>query len=180
MDRAVFLDRDGVINRPVFRDGRFRAPASADEFVILPGVAEAIARLHAAGFRLIVVTNQPDVAKGSVSRQAVETIHQRLRLQFPLDDIKACFHADEDRCGCRKPKPGLLLAAAREWRVDPVRSFMVGDRWRDILAGRQAGCRTILVEDGEVEARRLHPDFVVTSLFDAVRVILRARARPHP
>jgi D-glycero-D-manno-heptose 1,7-bisphosphate phosphatase len=143
--RAVFLDRDGVLNRTVYRGGRLFVPSSLDELDILPGVREALSRLRAAGFLLIGATNQPDVARGLVSRASVEAIHELMRKQLPLDDIRVCFHVDADGCACRKPQPGMLFAGAVARQIQLARSFMVGDRWRDIGAGRAAGCTTILV-----------------------------------
>jgi D-glycero-D-manno-heptose 1,7-bisphosphate phosphatase len=145
MRRAVFLDRDGVLNRLVRRDGKPFVPSSISEVEILPGVPEALARLRDAGFLLIVTTNQPDVARGHVTRESVEAIHDFLRKRLPLDDICVCFHVDEDRCACRKPQPGMLFTAAVARDIQLPRSFMVGDRWRDIGAGKAAGCTTVLV-----------------------------------
>jgi D-glycero-D-manno-heptose 1,7-bisphosphate phosphatase len=172
VNRAVFIDRDGVINRAVIRDGKPYAPDRLDDLELLPGVPEAMADLHAAGFRLIVTTNQPDVAAGRVARSVVEAMHTRLRETLPLDDIRVCFHVDADRCDCRKPLPGMLVSAARDWDVDLAASFMVGDRWRDIDAGRAAGCRTILVESGYDERQAEGYDAAVPSLLDASRMIL--------
>jgi D-glycero-D-manno-heptose 1,7-bisphosphate phosphatase len=171
--RAVFLDRDGVVNRSVVRDGKpFAAPTTPEEFSFAPGVGEALSRLHGAGFRLFVVTNQPDVKHGVQTRAAVEAIHERIRRLFPIDAVKACFHDDADGCACRKPKPGMLLDAAREWAIDLRGSFMVGDRWRDVEAGRAAGCRTVLVGDGYGEPLPAPPDATAPSLLDASRWIL--------
>ncbi len=175
MRRAVFLDRDGVINRAVVRAGRPFPPASVRDVEFLSGVAEAIEALRRAEFRIIVVTNQPDVAAGLQRRETVEAIHARLRASFPIDDIKVCYHADQDGCSCRKPKPGLLFEAATQWSLDLTRSFMVGDRWRDIEAGKAAGCKTILVDGGYAERRAERPDAVVASLLEASRVILSDR-----
>ena len=170
MRPAVFLDRDGVINRAVVRDGRPYPPVRPDDVEILPGVPEALSRLRAAGFALIVVTNQPDVARGTTTREAVDTIHDFMLRKLPLDEIRVCPHDDPDNCPCRKPKPGLLLQAPAH---DLGRSFMVGDRWRDIEAGRAAGCyATIFVDYGYDEPIPHEPDVRVTSLGDAAAWIL--------
>ena len=169
VSRAVFLDRDGVINRAYVRDGVSRPPASPDALEILPGVAEALARLRRAGFRLIVVTNQPDVARGTQTRETVEVMHARLLAALPLDEIRVCYHDDADGCSCRKPKTGLLTQGAP---VEMRASFMVGDRWRDIEAGRAAGCVTVLVESGGNEALRHEPDARAGSLAEAADWIL--------
>lgn len=175
MQAAVFLDRDGVLNRSTLRDGRPAAPRSLEEFVLLPGAAEAAEKLRAAGYRLIVVTNQPDVATGSLARKTVEEMHARLRQWLPLDDIEVCYHIDEDRCDCRKPKPGMILRAARKWSIDLGRSYLIGDRWRDVSAGKNAGCRTIFIDYGYDEAGPDRPDYVVSSLSEAGAIILQQR-----
>jgi len=177
MRRAVFLDRDGVLNRAVIRAGRPHSPASPDELEVLPGVAESLAALKAAGFCLVVVTNQPDVARGATAPDMVRAIHQRLRACLPLDGVFTCPHDDADACECRKPRPGLLHEAANRLHIDCASSFMVGDRWRDIEAGRQAGCTTLFVDRGYDEPRPSSYDHRVTCLSDAARVILHSRHR---
>jgi D-glycero-D-manno-heptose 1,7-bisphosphate phosphatase len=172
--RAVFVDRDGVINANFELDGRPVAPARFEDFRLLPGVAEALQALKAAGFAIVVVTNQPDVATGRTPRQTVEAMHARLRAELPIDQIKVCFHTDADGCACRKPKPGMLLEAAAERGIDLARSYIVGDRWRDIGAGRAAGCSTFLVDYGRDEDRASRPDRIVGSLAEAARLILMA------
>ena len=172
MKRAVFLDRDGVINRAVVRGGKPYPPASLEEFELLPGAAAAAASLRAAGFLVVVVTNQPDVATGVQRRDVVEAMHERLRAGGLCDDIKACYHTDADGCECRKPRPGMLLEAARQWQIDLPSSFMVGDRWRDVAAGKAAGCITYFIDCGYRERQPDRPDAVVASLADAARRIL--------
>jgi D-glycero-D-manno-heptose 1,7-bisphosphate phosphatase len=167
LKRAVFLDRDGVLNRLVMRNGKPTAPFSLDELQILTGVPEALAALRAAGFQLIVVTNQPDVVRGNAERAHVEAIHALLRARLPLDDIRVCYHDDGDGCACRKPKPGMMYAAAVEREIELARSFLVGDRWRDIGAGKAAGCTTILVNAFPEEART-EPDAEFRDLAAAV------------
>ena len=173
MGRAVFLDRDGVINQAVVRDGLPYPPASVESLQILPGVFEALTRLQAAGFRLIVVTNQPDVARGTQTKTAVEAIHEALRKTLPLDDFRCCYHDNADNCVCRKPAPGMILAAAAEYALDLGHSFMVGDRWRDIEAGQRAGCRTVFIDYHYAEVNRSQPDAVATSLTEAAHWILQ-------
>jgi len=169
--RAVFLDRDGVINRSIVREGKPFAPATLAELEVLPGVPEALGRLRAAGYLLIVVTNQPDVARGLQLRDTVEAMHAHLSSTLPLDAIRTCFDAD-DASACRKPNPGLLVDAAVDFGVDLSRSVMVGDRWRDIEAGERAGCRTVFVDRGYRERRPERPDAVVGSLGEAAEWIL--------
>jgi len=171
--KAVFPDRDGVINRAVIRDGKPYPPASLDEMQLLPRVGEALHALKAAGFMLIVVTNQPDVARGTTPLAAVDAIHETLMKALPLDEIRCCFHDDHDACTCRKPKPGALLDAAKAHNLSLPDSFMVGDRWRDIEAGQAAGVRTILIDYAYCEqAASCLSDYVCGSLFDAAQWIL--------
>lgn len=171
--RAVFLDRDGVINRAVVREGRPYPPASVEALELLPGVAEALTRLHDAGYRLVVVTNQPDIARGTQDRAVVDAMHARIAAVLPVDEFRVCAHDDADRCDCRKPKPGLLRSAAQAAGIDLGASFMVGDRWRDIEAGRAAGCRTIFIDYDYSERRPHAPDVTVRSLAEAADWILR-------
>jgi D-glycero-D-manno-heptose 1,7-bisphosphate phosphatase len=174
--RAVFLDRDGVINAAVVRDGKPYPPANASMLEILPGVPAALADLKAAGYALVVVTNQPDVARGTQTRAAVDAIHDRLRRELPLDAIYACFHDDADHCACRKPAPGMLLDAARDLDLDLAASVMVGDRWRDVAAGVAAGCRTVFINCHYSEARPTTFDVELSSLPEAA-VWIRGASR---
>lgn len=169
--RAVFLDRDGVINRAIVRDGRPHPPETIDSLEVLAGVPEALLRLRDAGFRLIVVTNQPDVARGAQTRETVEAMHARLTSELPIDEIVTCYH-DGDDCDCRKPKPGAILDAARRHGVDLDHSFMIGDRWRDIEAGQRAGCRCLFVDHGYREPQPAGTFVRVRSMADAAEWIL--------
>src|SRR3954466_9005760 len=175
MNRAVFPDRDGVLNGGILRDGRPFAPSCLEELTILPGVPEALQRLRAAGFLLVVVTNQPDVRRGRTSRANIDAIHAAMRTRLPLDDIRVCFHDDADECACRKPRPGLLYAAAVEHEIQLGHSFMVGDRWRDIGAGKAAGCVAILVNRFHEELL-VTPDVELTDLPAAAEWILNKTA----
>lgn len=167
-NRAVFLDRDGVLNRAVVRNGKPYPPASAAELEVVPDGRAALQELREQGFKLLVATNQPDVAKGVTTRQAVEEIHHKLAETLPVDEFLVCYHQDTDRCACRKPKPGLLLDGARKYDVDLQKSFMIGDRWRDVEAGQAAGCRTVLIDGGYAERRPERPaDVTVSSLQEA-------------
>lgn len=171
--RAVFLDRDGVINAAVVRDGKPYPPASEAAVKILPGVKRALERLTAAGFLTVIVTNQPDVATGMQRREVVEAINGYLRRNLAIDAVKVCYHADADMCGCRKPKPGMLLEAARELGIDLCRSFLIGDRWRDIAAAQAAGCQAYFIDWGYTEKRPSEPYIAVKSLSEAADRILR-------
>jgi D-glycero-D-manno-heptose 1,7-bisphosphate phosphatase len=175
---AIFLDRDGVINRAVIRDGKPYPPDSVAELQVSEGVREALAELSGKGFLLFVVTNQPDVARGKQQQLVVNAIHQTLGESLPLDGFYVCFHDDQDKCGCRKPKPGLLLAAAAEHGISLSGSYMIGDRWRDIEAGQRAGCRTIWIDLGYAErGPSLPADAVVKSLPEAAAWILHSEHR---
>jgi D-glycero-D-manno-heptose 1,7-bisphosphate phosphatase len=170
--RAVFLDRDGVLNKALVRNGRPFSPIHPEDFAVIPGIAEACQRLRQDGFLLAVVTNQPDVARGRQTRSGVATIHSLLRAQVPLDGIYMCPHDDTEDCSCRKPKAGMLFAAAEDLHLDLARSVMVGDRWSDIEAGHRAGCRTIFVDYGYKEQAPDAPDQIVTDPVDALTSIL--------
>ncbi len=170
-NRAVFLDRDGVINRNTIRCGKPYPPYDLNELEILPGVLEGLLLLRKEGFRLIVVTNQPDVARGKQTRAGVEAIHDVLREQLPLDEFLVCYHDDADQCACRKPAPGLLLDAAAKHGLDLAESFMVGDRWKDVDAGKSAGCRTVFIDYGYDEKQPISFDMKAKSLVDAARWI---------
>lgn len=151
MHRAVFFDRDGVINVPVVRDGRPYPPRHVGELQWMAGVHETLRTLRERGFLLFVVTNQPDVARGTTPRSDVEAIHRLIMDELPIERVYVCYHDDADACDCRKPKPGMVVQASRDYAVDRSTSWLVGDRWRDIAAGRAAGCRTILVQHDYLE-----------------------------
>lgn len=162
--RAVFLDRDGVLNRAIVRDGRPYAPRSLAEFEILPGVERACARLRASGYLLVLVTNQPDVARGAQAMETVDAMNRVLTDKLDLDSCEVCAHDDADNCDCRKPKPGLLTRAAERLGIDLGSSYVVGDRWRDIEAGQRAGCRTVFIDRGYRERRPEFTDHASTGL----------------
>jgi D-glycero-D-manno-heptose 1,7-bisphosphate phosphatase len=173
---AVFLDRDGVLNAAVVRSGRPFPPDDPEHAVRLPRVEDACSRLAAAGLVLVVVTNQPDVARGTCTLADVEAINSAVTRGLPITDVLVCPHDDADRCQCRKPRPGMLLEAADRWRLDLRASVTVGDRWRDIEAGHRAGTRTIFVDHGYAEDLPVAPDHVVSSLPEAADLILAASA----
>jgi D-glycero-D-manno-heptose 1,7-bisphosphate phosphatase len=178
-NRAVFLDRDGVLNRSVIRDGLPFPPAKVSEFQLYPDVVEGCRQLKAAGFLLIVVTNQPDVGRGTQSRASVEAMHAKLCADLPaIDAIEVCFHAGSshgERCDCRKPRPGMLLRAAATHDIDLKRSFLIGDRWRDVNCAHAAGCRAVFIDQSYRERLRERPEFTVTTFREAVAIILQNR-----
>jgi len=169
--RAVFLDRDGVLNEVVVENGIPLSPRRAEELRVVAGSLEAIARLQQRGLRVFVASNQPDVARGHLAPEEAARITAVLREALPLDDVAVCPHDDADGCACRKPEPGLLVAVARRWGVDLSRSYMVGDTWKDVAAGRRAGCHTILLRRDYNAAAQA--DTVVQTLGEAVDFILR-------
>jgi D-glycero-D-manno-heptose 1,7-bisphosphate phosphatase len=172
--RAIFLDRDGVINRPLVRSGKPYPPSSLAEFEILPGVSEACEVLKGFGFYLVIATNQPDVGRGTLARNAVETIHGWLLQQLPIDRVMTCYHGGAtygDPCDCRKPQPGMLFQAAEVLKINLAESFMIGDRWRDVDCGFNAGCKTIFIDWGYEEKLKRDPDLRARDLLGAARLI---------
>lgn len=173
---AVFLDRDGVLNRAVIHDGKPYPPSRLGELEILPGTLITLKRLADHGYCLIGVTNQPDVARGIQSRKTVETLNAELLIRLPVREIYVCYHDDSDNCDCRKPKPGLILRAAEKYGLDLSLSWMVGDRWKDIAAGQAAGLKTIFVDYHYAEKYNGIPaDFVVEDTAHLADIILKGR-----
>jgi D-glycero-D-manno-heptose 1,7-bisphosphate phosphatase len=144
--KAIFLDRDGVINKVLLNNGSPFSPRKLDEFELLPKVEEALAFFKEIGFLNIIVTNQPDVARGLMKIEDLDDMHALIKKSLPIDDIYVCPHDDSDNCSCRKPKPGMLLDAAKKWDIDLCRSFLIGDTWKDMEAGKAAGCKRILID----------------------------------
>jgi len=168
--RAVFLDRDGVLNRSDVRGGRPYAPTTLDAFEVLPEAPKAVAKLRAAGFLAIVVTNQKDVGSGKTPHNVMEAMHARLCEAVTLDAIKVCTCIDD--CPCYKPNTGMLDEAVEEFGIDLAASYMVGDRWRDIDCGARAGCHTVFIDHGYTEKLNTKPDFVTADIAEAADLIL--------
>jgi len=177
MKRAVFLDRDGVINRAIVRDGKPYPPQNLNELEVFPGMLEDLERLHSAGFMLIVVTNQPDVARGTQCREMVEIINAAIKSQLPIDEFFVCYHDDADHCHCRKPKPGALQQSAEKYSLNLKDCFMIGDRWSDIEAGRSVGCKTILIDCQYNETKNVNPDYRIENFRQAVELILMEKGK---
>lgn len=171
----MFLDRDGVLIEAQVRDNKPYAAESINDVRVIAGVREACAELKRLGFLLVLVTNQPDVARGRITREFVDEVNRRLLTELGLDAAQVCDHDDADDCACRKPKPGLMIEAAENLSIDLAASFVVGDRWRDIEAGRRAGCRTVFVDHGYDEKLSNPPDHTAPSL-SAAMTWLRAQA----
>jgi D-glycero-D-manno-heptose 1,7-bisphosphate phosphatase len=174
MRQAVFLDRDGVLNRTVTRaDGTFGSPRIAADFVLLPGAVEAVRALRRAGLATVVITNQPDVARAQLDWRELAHMHALLRRSMRLDAILTCTHDDRDHCACRKPRPGMLTRASRGLGIALDRSFLIGDSLKDMAAGRAAGCRTIFVGQ-EVQRSAAAADWTADDLPGAAALVLRS------
>jgi D-glycero-D-manno-heptose 1,7-bisphosphate phosphatase len=177
MSPGVFLDRDGVLVRSTVIDGKSYAVRRVEDFRLLPGTVKAVGVLRSAGYKIVVVTNQPDIGNGLVDPAVVEAMHQRLRQKLAPDAIELCPHRRDENCLCRKPKPGMIHAAAKVLDIDLTASVVVGDRWSDIVAGKAAGCYTVFIDRGYVEPMSTMPDAIVSTLPAAVDVIMsRGRA----
>jgi D-glycero-D-manno-heptose 1,7-bisphosphate phosphatase len=170
---GVFLDRDGVLNAATVVDGLPRPPADVAEVRILPGVEAACRELAAAGLVLIGITNQPDIARGTQTPERVAAINAHLKARLGLDDLLVCPHDDADGCDCRKPRPGMIIEAAQRWDIDLAHSVTVGDRWRDVEAGRAAGTRTVFIDRHYAELAPSEPDLVVNELEESIQWIIR-------
>lgn len=170
--KAIFLDRDGVLNHAIIKNGKPYSPESLAELTIPDDAAAALLKLKAAGFLLICVTNQPDVSRGILTRDIVEAINAKLMAVLPLDQILVCYHDDPDGCDCRKPLPGLLIQAEKQHSIDLAKSIMIGDRWKDIEAGQAVGCRTIWIKHDYQDKKPTNVDFIVSSLTEAVNWIV--------
>lgn len=170
--RAIFLDRDGVINAVILRNNRPYPPTNSSELRVLPGVSGALEKLRKSDFEIVVITNQPDIARGAVSKDHVDEINKTLKDLLDIKYFYVCPHDDGDNCECRKPKPGLIIQAAVDLRINLAESFVVGDRWRDISAGQAAGCTCFFIDYSYDEKRPTRPFLSVKSLSEAVEHIV--------
>lgn len=170
---AVFLERDGILNRPRLEHGKPVPPTALHEFEICVEALPLLRRLKEQGFLLIVTTNQPGVSRGYLSRFELDRMHALLRQIFPLDDLLFCPHDEMDHCPCRKPRPGLLIEATYKWHIALHRSFVISDKWQDAEAARWAGCTSILIRS--VSSGSGHHDCVVPDLQVAVDKVIRIR-----
>lgn len=171
-NKAIFLDRDGVLNDSVVKQGKPYPPASLHELSVADDVLPALELLKQHGYLLIGATNQPDVARGTTAKEVVESINQALLERLPLDDMRVCYHDDADQCQCRKPLPGLLLQAAVDYKIDLQQSIMIGDRWKDVEAGVRAGCKTVWLNRDYAERKpKTQPDFTASSMLQAAKWI---------
>jgi D-glycero-D-manno-heptose 1,7-bisphosphate phosphatase len=145
VNKALFLDRDGILNKVVMRDGQAGSPRSTGEFEIIIEAKDLVNRAKAREYLVIVVTNQPDVGRGIMNLADLEAMHRILRGTFPIDDIEVCTNGDDSDFR-RKPNPGMILELAERFRVDLINSFLLGDNEKDISAGKRAGVKTILLK----------------------------------
>ena len=171
---AIFFDRDGILNRAIVKDGRPYPPGGLEEMEILSGAVRSLPRLAGAGYLLIGITNQPDVARGTQSREIVESLNAFVQSRLPVRAIFVCYHDDGDGCDCRKPKPGLILQAAQRYGIDLSQSWMVGDRWKDIAAGQAVRLKTIFVDYHYAETYKgPAADFTVEDTSFLAEIILK-------
>jgi len=168
---GIFLDRDGVINKAIVRDGLPYSPRDKNNFAVLDGVKEALSILYESNILPVVITNQPDVSRGIVTRELIEWQHSILHDKFGIKHIYTCYHDDSESCECRKPKIGLITEAAQQLDIDLKNSYLVGDRWRDIRAGQTAGCLCFFIDYQYAEQQPELPFQKVHSLLEAVRII---------
>lgn len=170
MKKAVFLDRDGVINPVVLKNGKPYPPLPND-YSIFGNAPEAISKLKNAGYLVFIFTNQPDVTKKIITEEELSRIHHTVSQKLSIDEIVVCTHVEEDQCQCRKPRIGMLLYLQNKWDIDLCQSIVVGDRWRDIEAGTSAGCKTILIGDGYNE-KKITASGQVDNILEASNLIL--------
>ena len=168
---AVFLDRDGTLNKAYIKKGLPISPPSFNKLKIIKGVKKSINKLKKLNFMCIMITNQPDVARAKIKKKTVIKMNSFIKSKLKLDDIFVCYHDDKHKCKCRKPKPGLLIQASKKWKIDFSKSFMIGDRWKDISAGKKVGCKTIFINNNYKLDKIVNADFTYKTLLKAVNKI---------
>ncbi len=171
MKRAIFLDRDGVLNETIIKKKEITSPLNLDELKLIPGVKETLFTFKKYGYLLIMVTNQPDIARNKNTKKNVEEINNFLKNHLNLDDIFVCYHDDKDFCDCRKPKSGMLIEASKKYNIDLLKSYIIGDRWRDVGAGKNAKCKTIFIDFKYQEKLISKPDYTITNIADARNIV---------
>lgn len=177
MKAAVFLERDGVLNQVRVAGRSQIPPMCVEEFRIHEGVRESLLRLKAAGYVILVTTNQPSVAGGLLPRRELDRMHDMLRRALPIDDILLCAHEESDRCSCRKPSAGLFTEAAFQWHLDMERSFVISDKWQDASAAFVAGCNSVLIKSPWNGSG--HHDFMVSNFAEACQKVLQFNHPVH-
>ena len=168
---AIFLDRDGTLNKAFIKKGLPISPASFSKFKILPGVKSSITKLKKLKYLCLLITNQPDVSRKKIKKKVVIKMNKFIKKKINLDDVFVCYHDDNDNCNCRKPKPGLLIKASKKWKINFKKSFMIGDRWKDISAGKKVGCKTIFINNNYKKDKIVKANFTFKSLSKAVNKI---------
>ncbi len=171
MSKAIFWDRDGVINEVVMRGNSVSSPRNFQEFKILPGVKQALEECKSMGFLNIIITNQPDISRLLLAPEDLEKMHQVIMATLPVDDITCCPHDSKDNCACRKPKPGMILQEAKKRGVDLAKSYVIGDSDKDIGAGKAAGCKTFFIKKAYNKGEGREADFVATNLKETINII---------
>jgi len=171
-NKCVFLDRDGVLNESLVISGKPYAPTQKSEFKITNGSIDAINKIKKKGFLTIIVTNQPDLVTGKLEKHTLDFFHKKLITLMPIDDIFICAHVDRDKCSCRKPKPGLIFKAASKYNINLSKSYMIGDRWRDVDCAKEAGLRSIFIDHRYNEKLNNVPDFTIFTIRDAINCIV--------
>jgi D-glycero-D-manno-heptose 1,7-bisphosphate phosphatase len=170
--KAIFLDRDGVLNKAIVRNRKPYPPSTIDELEILEGVYKGIELLKHSGYKLIVITNQPDVARGLTTIENVNEINNSIIQLLNVDEIICCFHDDSENCKCRKPKPGMILEAVKKWDIDLSVSYLIGDRWRDIQTAKNIGLNSILIKY-DYNEKKINANFECNNLEEAANFILK-------
>src|SRR5512138_31798 len=173
MKRAVFIERDAILNEVRSGPKQQISPLTLEEFKVNLSAKEPLQKLKASGFVLIATTNQPGLSRGYQSRRELDRMHDILRRTFPLDDILVCPHDEADHCPCRKPRPGLLIEAAFKWHINLDHSFVISDKWQDAEAARTAGCTSLLIKSPYVG--QVHHDFILSDLHGIAEKILRLK-----
>lgn len=170
-NKAIFLDRDGVINKIVKRDEKISSPQNLKEFEILPDASKSLGAFKKMGFLNIIITNQPDINRNLLKIEDLQKMHEYIIEKLPVDDIAFCPHVNEDNCPCRKPEPGLIFRSADKWSIDLAKSYMVGDSWKDILAGKAAGCKTFLLRKEYNKDFKTDYNFEINNLTEMINII---------
>lgn len=161
MNSAIFLDRDGVINYSIMHDNKPYAPLNLSELKIIPEIKFVIDFFKQKKFKVFVITNQPDVARGKVSKDEVEKINESIQSQLSIDEIFTCYHDNQDQCECRKPKPGAFMTLSQKYNIDLTKSIMVGDRAKDIEAAKNANCPSVFIDYGYNELKPTDQNYTV-------------------
>ena len=175
-NKAIFLDRDGILNKVIIRRGKPSSPWNLKDFKLLSHIEKYLKTLNEIGFLNIVFTNQPDVKRGYLKVEDLEKMHKIIAEKLPVDEITFCPHDDKDNCSCRKPTPGLIFEAAKKWSLDLKNSFVIGDNWKDVLAGKKAGCKTILIRRNYNKNLKDSYNFEARNLKEAVEIIKKIKS----